>query len=161
MGWGLVQNRLVADWLVLLQHCRPQVCVRVSEWGEGVPGSRISGAKRTTAQTNSAFGMNLSFLLLSEALHCVWFLSSGKAKNSCQWPGNAAIHICEETEQKTCCSCYSNSFLSFWPLWSYSAIPGEIKEIYTERERKWKINTEKENCFNKALVLKRHLPLCV
>lgn len=52
------------------------MCVYVSR--EGVPGSHISGAKGTTAQTNSVFGMNLLSCLY---LSAVWFLSSAKERS--------------------------------------------------------------------------------
>lgn len=96
MGWGLLQNKPAADWLALLQPHRPQVCARLYAcvWRQGVPGSHISGAKRTTAQTNSVFGMNLSFVRASiwSTVLCDSFpLWKKRAKNSSQWPGNAAI----------------------------------------------------------------------
>ena len=72
------------------------VCVCMCVRREGVPGSHISGAKGTTAQTNSVFGMSLSFLPLSEALcRVIPFLCEREreAKNSRRWPGNVAIEF--------------------------------------------------------------------
>lgn len=99
MGWGLLQNKPAADWLALLQPCRPQVCacarlyVCVCE-GKVFPAATYLAPKEPQLkQTLFLEWTFLSFVPLSEALCCVIpFLCERKeAKNSSQWPGNAAI----------------------------------------------------------------------
>lgn len=66
--------------------------------GEGVPGRHISGAKRTTGQTNSDFRYKLfSLASIWSSVLCDSFpLWIKGAKNSCQWPGNAVIEFKRE-----------------------------------------------------------------
>ena len=168
MGWGLPQNKLGVDWLLLPRQCRPQVCVCVCVClcvcEEKVFPAATSLVPKEPQLKQTLF-LERAFLsclyLKRRVLRDSFALRKGGAKNSCRWPGNVEIEFIfvgkRGRAKAPCCCSHKSSLLTFVVLQKPDLTEQCVEKKWTGKKRRKGQENEKNKCWERKRKFKHSI----